>query len=127
MSYTKKNLRDVEDAAAGRGLSDIGEARFAGGALEAESTGLAYHRLNPGKRQGFGHKHENAEEVHVVIGGGGRVRLDDEIVELTTMDALRLSPEVTRSFEAGPDGMDFLVFGPHHEKDGELNQDFWKD
>jgi mannose-6-phosphate isomerase-like protein (cupin superfamily) len=127
MSYTKKNLNEVEDMAAKNGMSDMGEARFARTDLDAGATGLAYHRLNPGKRQGFGHKHENAEEVHVVIAGSGRVRLDDEIVELNTLDALRLAPEVTRSFEAGPDGMDFLVFGPHHEKDGELLQDFWKD
>lgn len=127
MSYTKKNLHDVEDAAAKRGMSEMGEAHFAGGELEAENTGLAYHVLKPGKRQPFGHKHDNAEEVHVVIAGSGRARLDDEIVELKTLDALRLSPKVTRSFEAGPEGLEFLVFGPHHEKDGELNQDFWKD
>lgn len=127
MSYTKKNLHDVTDAAVKGGFSDMGEAHFAGGELEAEDTGLAYHVLKPGSRQPFGHKHNKAEEVHVVVAGSGRVRLDDEIVELAPMDALRLSPEVTRSFEAGPDGMEFLVFGPHHEKDGEMLQDFWKD
>lgn len=127
MSYTKKNLHDVTDAAVKGGFSDMGEAHFAGGELETEHTGLAYHVLKPGSRQPFGHKHDNAEEVHVVVAGSGRVRLDDEIVELAPMDALRISPEVTRSFEAGPDGMEFLVFGPHHEKDGEMLQDFWKD
>jgi mannose-6-phosphate isomerase-like protein (cupin superfamily) len=127
VGYTKKNLHDVTDAAVKGGFSEMGEAHFAGGELDAEGTGLAYHVLRPNMRQPFGHKHDNAEEVHVVIAGSGRARLDDEIVELAAMDALRLSPEVTRSFEAGPEGLEFLVFGPHHEKDGELNHDFWKD
>ena len=31
-------------------------------------------------------------------------------------------------FEAGPDGLELLVFGPHHEGDTEvLRGDFWGD
>jgi hypothetical protein len=30
-----------------------------------------------------------------------------------------------RSFEAGPDGLDVLIFGPHVEGDGETVDDFW--
>jgi hypothetical protein len=42
------------------------------------------------------------------------------------MDAIRVAAEVARAFEAGPDGLELLVFGPHHEKDGEvLEEDFW--
>jgi len=127
MSYSIKNLTEVDDAAVKGGFSDNQEARFAGGALDAQATGVAFHRVKPGKRQAFGHRHDQAEEVHVILAGSGRVKLDDEIVELKPMDALRVAPEVTRRFEAGPDGLEYLVFGPHHEKDGELDQDFWTD
>jgi uncharacterized cupin superfamily protein len=127
MSYTIINLRDVEDKAPGFGLQETGEARFAREALEARDTGLAYHALRPGKRQGFGHRHHQAEELHVVIAGGGRVRLDDEIRDIEPLDAIRIAPEVARCFEAGPDGLALLVFGPHHESDGEMLPDFWKD
>jgi mannose-6-phosphate isomerase-like protein (cupin superfamily) len=125
--WTKKNLKDVTDAAAGAGFGELGEARFATSALDADGTGLAYHVLKPGKRQGFGHRHDQAEEVHVVLSGSGRVKLDDEVVELQPMDALRVAPSVTRQFEAGPDGLAYLVFGPHHEKDSELDKEFWAD
>jgi mannose-6-phosphate isomerase-like protein (cupin superfamily) len=125
--WTKKNLNDVTDAAAGAGFGELGEAHFATSALDADGTGLAYHVLKPGKRQGFGHRHDEAEEVHVVLSGSGRVKLDDEVVELQPMDALRVAPAVTRRFEAGPDGLAYLVFGPHHEKDGELDKEFWAD
>jgi mannose-6-phosphate isomerase-like protein (cupin superfamily) len=127
MTYTIKNLADVEDQAVKHGFSEIGEAHFARGALDAESTGLAYHVLRPGKRQGFAHRHDDAEEVNVVLAGSGRVKLDDEIVEIKALDAIRVSPSVTRQFEAGPDGLAYLVFGPHHERDGALQHDFWTD
>ncbi|HEU4979032.1 MAG TPA: cupin domain-containing protein [Solirubrobacteraceae bacterium] len=127
MSYTLKNLEEVHDIAAERGLSDVFEARFARKDLEAEDTGLTLHRVKPNKRQAFGHRHEHAEEVYVVLSGSGRVRLDDEIVELKRMDALRVAPRVARRFEAGPDGLEMLAVGPHHDKDGEILPDFWKD
>jgi mannose-6-phosphate isomerase-like protein (cupin superfamily) len=127
MSYTITNLNNVEDSAPKFGLAETGSARFASGAVDAQDTGLAYHVLRPGKRQGFGHRHEAAEEVNVILSGSGKVRLDDEIRDVDTMDAIRISPKVTRCFEAGPDGLEWLVFGPHHAGDSELVEDFWTD
>ena len=34
------------------------------------------------------------------------MRLDDEIQEIGQWDVIRVGPEVVRSFEAGPDGLD---------------------
>ena len=56
-AFTHINLRDVDDAAVTFGLSEIQEARFAGGALEAEATGVAHQVIKPGRRQAFGHRH----------------------------------------------------------------------
>jgi len=95
------------------------------GDLQAEETGVAHHRLNPGGRQPFAHRHDQAEEVNVVLSGSGRVKLDDEIVDLQTLDALRVAPGVTRCFEAGADGLEFIVFGPHRKGDGEIIQGWW--
>src|ERR1044071_2827354 len=120
--YTLKNLGDVEDAAPKFGTDEVQEPRFATGDLEAEDTGVSYHRLKPAKRQLFGHKHDEAEEVYVVLSGSGRVKLDDEIRELSHLDAIRVAPEVIRSFEAGPNGIELLAFGARHEGDGELLQ-----
>jgi mannose-6-phosphate isomerase-like protein (cupin superfamily) len=127
MSYTIKNLADVEDMAVKHGFSEVGEAHFARGALAAEHTGVAYHVLRPNRRQAFGHRHDDAEEINVVISGGGRVKLDDEICEIRALDAIRVAPSVTRQFEAGPEGMSYVVIGPHHERDGEILPGWWKD
>jgi len=126
-SYTFKSLREVEDAAPGFGLDGVQEAHFANRALETERTGVTYHRLRAGKRQPFGHRHDKAEEVYVVVAGSGRVKLDDEILELAPLDALRVAPEVTRAFEAGPEGLEIVACGARHDGDGELIQGWWSD
>jgi mannose-6-phosphate isomerase-like protein (cupin superfamily) len=127
MSYTIKNLRETKDSAPQFGFGELGEAHFPREELGAEATGLAYHALRPDKRQAFGHRHDEAEEVYVVVAGSGRVRLDDEIRDIRTLDAIRVAPTVTRAFEAGPDGLQLLAFGPHMAGDGELARDFWTD
>jgi mannose-6-phosphate isomerase-like protein (cupin superfamily) len=125
--YTLKNLAEVEDSAAGFGYGELQEVRFANKDLEAERTGVSYHRLRPGRRQGFAHRHEEAEEVYVVLRGSGRIKLDDEIVDVKPLDALRIAPGVTRQLEAGAEGLEVLVVGAHHEADGELLHDWWTD
>ena len=127
MDYTIRNLDETKDSAVEFGFSELGEAHFPREELGAETTGFAYHVLRPGRRQAFGHRHENAEEVCVVLEGSGRVRLDDEVREISRHDAIRIAPKVARAFEAGEDGLTVLVFGPRHESDGELLHDFWQD
>jgi mannose-6-phosphate isomerase-like protein (cupin superfamily) len=108
-------------------MGDITEARFPNADLDTEETGLSHQRLAPGARQPFGHRHDNAEEVYVVLSGSGRVKLDDEIVELRALDALRVAPGVVRAFEGGDAGIELLAFGPRHDGDGEVLQDWWPD
>jgi len=125
--YTLKKLTEVKDSAPDFGFGEVQEARFAGGALDAERTGLSLLRVRAGKRQGFAHKHEQAEEVYVVLAGSGRVKLDDEILDLERLDALRVAPGVTRMFEAGSEDLEILAFGARHEGDGDLVKDWWTD
>jgi hypothetical protein len=51
------------------------------------------------------------KEVYVVVAGSGRAKLEDEIVEIGLWDVLRVAPQVVRSFEAGPDGMEMICVG----------------
>jgi uncharacterized cupin superfamily protein len=127
MSYTIRNLREVEDLAAKHGFGETQKARFPRGDLEAQSTGVAYLILRPGKRQPFAHRHNEAEEIYVVLAGGGRIKLDDDVIALRPLDSIRMAPGVTRALEAGPDGLEVLAFGPRHENDAEMVQDFWED
>ncbi|HTN22465.1 MAG TPA: cupin domain-containing protein [Solirubrobacteraceae bacterium] len=126
-TYTIHKLTDTEDMAPRYGLDEQGEARFVTDDLAAEQTGVSLQRLKPGRRQAFGHRHDEAEEVYVVLSGSGRVKLDDEIAAVAAMDAIRVAPAVTRAFEAGPDGLEWLAFGPRRKGDGEVLQGWWTD
>ncbi len=125
--FTHKKLSEVKDSAPEFGMEDQQEARFAKKDLDAEKTGVSHLRVKPGQRNPFGHKHEEAEEVYVVIAGSGRMKLDDEIIEVERLDAIRVSPEVVRAFEAGSDGLEVLAMGARHDGDGEVLPGWWSD
>jgi mannose-6-phosphate isomerase-like protein (cupin superfamily) len=126
--YTIKNMSEVEDSAAKFGFGEVAEARFANDDLDTEQTGISHHKVRPNKRQAFGHKHAEVEEVYFVVAGSGRIKLDDEIVEIQELDAIRISPDVVRCLEGGPDGVEVLAFGPRRKDDrGEMLPDWWSD
>lgn len=128
--YTIKNLKtDIEDMAPKFGMSPEIEARFAREPLGCRKLGVSYERLAPGARSRFGHRHREQEEVYVVVDGGGRAKLDDEVHELNAWDALRVAPETMRAFEAGPDGLAMLIVGAPktEQRDGELVEGWWSD
>lgn len=101
------------------------EARFATEALGAEASGVSHHRLKPSRRQPFAHRHDRAEELYLVLAGSGRVRLDDDIVEISLLHAIRVTPQVTRAFAASPEGLELIAFGARHDGDGEIIEGWW--
>jgi mannose-6-phosphate isomerase-like protein (cupin superfamily) len=125
--YAKVNLEDVADSAAKHGIGELQEARFPREEIGLAQSGMGHLRVKPDQRQPFAHKHGQAEEVHVILSGAGRMKLDDEILEVRANDLIRVGPDVTRIFEAGPEGLEYLVFSPRHEGDAEMVQDFWSE
>jgi uncharacterized cupin superfamily protein len=123
--YTQINLAEIEDVAPANGFADRWQARAARTALGAQQTGVTHFRLLPGKRSPFVHRHASAEEIYVILSGTGRLKLDDDFLDVRALDAIRIAPAVARAFEAGSDGLEFLAFGPHHPGDGELVDDEW--
>ncbi len=123
--YSQVNLVEIEDVAPANGFADRWQARVARTALGTQQTGVTYFRLLAGKRSPFVHRHASAEEIYVILSGSGRIKLDDELADVRPLDAIRVAPEVARAFEAGPEGLEFLAVGPHHEADGEPIADSW--
>jgi uncharacterized cupin superfamily protein len=126
--YTVLNLAsDVEDMGERFGYAPNMEARFARKALGLEKSGISYFKLAPGFRVPFGHQHAEQEEVYLVLAGSARVKLDDEILELKRMDAVRIPVGTMRGFEAGPEGAEILAFGAPDtdNKDIEMDPGFW--
>lgn len=125
--YTHTSIDQIEDQAPGAGMEAITEAHFAGEEIGIRQTGFGYFRVKPGQRIPFGHAHEKAEEVYLVTEGSGRIKLDDEIREISKGDILRVGPEVIRAMEAGPEGLEYIAFGQKHVGDGELKPGWWTD
>lgn len=125
--YSVKNLMEVEDSIGGR-MPGI-EARFARKHLDSEELGVSHFRYGPGVRSPMGHSHREQEEAYVVVAGSGRVKLDDEILELQQWDVLRVAPQVVRAFEGGPEGLELIAIGGHKPADGDgvPVSDWWTD
>jgi mannose-6-phosphate isomerase-like protein (cupin superfamily) len=129
--FTLRNIKeDLEDIGPRfDGAPDL-EFRAATKALELEKSALSYQRVPPGYRFPYGHSHTKQEEVYVVLRGSGRMKVDDEIVELKEWDAVRVPPGMWRGYEAGPEGLEILVIGapnlgedPREDVDGQ--RDWW--
>jgi mannose-6-phosphate isomerase-like protein (cupin superfamily) len=122
--FTKINLKEIEAG----GSADV-EARFARKYLDSEHLGLSFFRYGPGYRSRIGHRHREQEELYLVVGGSGRVKLDREIVELGLWDVVRVAPSTVRAFEGGPDGLELVAIGSDRPEggDGERIDDWWSD
>jgi mannose-6-phosphate isomerase-like protein (cupin superfamily) len=127
--YTHLNLKDVEDQAPKFGLSPDMEFRMARVPLEMENAGVSYLRVGPNFRIPFGHTHKNQEEVYLVVSGGGRIKLGDDVRELKQWDAVRVHKDTMRGFEAGPDGVELIAIGAPNTGpgDAETKQGWWGD
>ena len=126
--YTKVNLRDVENQAPKFDMPDELDARFARTPIEGETLGLSLMKLDPDFRIPFGHKHPDQEEVYVVVRGSGRIKVEDEVVELGEWDAIRIDKDTMRAVEAGPDGIEYLAFGAGDDpSEVEMTQGWWSD
>ena len=124
--YTRKNLREVENAAPRFQMPSEMEARFARSPIGGETLGLSLMTLAPDFRIPFGHKHRSQEEVYVVVRGSGRVRVGDETVELSQWDAIRFDRDTMRAVEAGPEGIEYIAFGAGDDpQEAEMDPGFW--
>ena len=133
MPFTRKNIKaDLEDIGAAFGGPAGLEFRAATKPLALEKAALSFQRIPPGCRFPYGHTHATQEEVYVVVRGSGRMKVDDEIVQLEEWDAVRVPPGTWRGYEAGPDGLELLVVGAPNlgegvREDVEGLRDWWTD
>jgi mannose-6-phosphate isomerase-like protein (cupin superfamily) len=124
--WTKRNFEEITDRSpAGLPIRWL----FSRNEVGSTQVGVSRFSYGPGARMPFGHRHGVQEEVYVVVGGSGRAKLEDEIIELGLWDVLRVAPQVIRSFEGGPGGMELICVGGKRPArgDNEGFPDFWVD
>lgn len=123
LDFAHQNFEDIEPM----GIEGVGEGRFSRSPLEAAQIGVSRFRYEPGAKAPYGHRHGAQEEIYVVTSGSGRMKLDDEVIELQLWDVVRVAPAVARGIEAGPDGIEVVIAGGERppDGDGEMIPDFW--
>ncbi|PSP76389.1 cupin [Halobacteriales archaeon QS_1_68_20] len=106
MAYTKASTDDVDSVID----DEYGGMWFLRDALDAEAVGVTVMELEPGARgKEHDHEHDEQEEVYVCVEGSVDVDCDGETVTLAEDDALRLSPDVTRTIRNDGDERAKLV------------------
>jgi mannose-6-phosphate isomerase-like protein (cupin superfamily) len=127
-AYTITNLMDLEDSASGRGAGM--QARFARSHIDSDQIGVTLIGYEPGVRSPMGHSHREQEEVYVILSGSGRIKLDDDILELRPWDVVRVAPATVRGLEAGRDGLEVIAIGSARPEGGDgvrAPEDWWSD
>jgi mannose-6-phosphate isomerase-like protein (cupin superfamily) len=108
-----------------------GEMRFLTEALGSEQVALTYRRMTPGTggKGSYGHRHHTQEEIYFVISGKLQFKLDDEVVEVGPLTAVRIAPEVVRSvWNDGPAEVELMICSTRSDDlraEIETVDDFW--
>ena len=113
--YAIKNLMEAENVVESGDL----ELRMTRKHLDSKELGVSYFRYPPNHVSTGGHRHEVQEEAYVVVGGSGRVKLDDESHKLRRWDVVRVAPQVVRGFDAGPEGLELIAIGGSKPEGGD--------
>jgi len=94
-----------------------------GGQLGASTLGARLWRLRPGQAS-TRHRHRAEVELYVVLEGTGRVRVDDDLLELPRLSALLVQPESVRQvFNDTDEDVLWLVVGTPKEFANTLEMD----
>jgi uncharacterized cupin superfamily protein len=89
--------------------------QFLGRAAGAQGVGLNRVRVAPGRLPTPPHSHGASEELYFVLGGSGLAWQDEQVHEVRAGDCVvHRADEHEHTFVAGPDGLDYLVFGTNH-------------
>ena len=63
--------------------------------LGADTMGARLWRIEPGQAS-TRHRHRESSELYVLLEGRGRLRVDDELLELEPLDTVLVEPEAVR-------------------------------
>jgi mannose-6-phosphate isomerase-like protein (cupin superfamily) len=108
-----------------------GEMRFLAGELGTEQVAFTY-RLMPagtGSKGSYGHRHKTQEEIYFVIDGTLQFKLDDDVIDVGPLTAVRIAPPTVRGvWNEGPEDVRLVICSTKVDdlrSEGEIVDDFW--
>ena len=127
--HTVKRLDEATDVRGARGLP--GEMHMLGRELDTEQVALTRRRMPPdtGEKGMFGHTHKTQEEVYFVASGTLTFKIGDELVEVGPGAAIRIAPDVKRSYHnEGDEDVELFIVSTKVDdlrSETEMDQEFW--
>jgi uncharacterized cupin superfamily protein len=89
-----------------------------GDAAGARGVGVNRVRVEPGRLSTPPHSHGLSEEIFFVLDGSGLSWQDDTVCEVGAGDTIvHLADREEHTLRAGPEGLDYLVFGTRHPEE----------
>jgi uncharacterized cupin superfamily protein len=89
--------------------------QWLGHSAGTRGVGVNRVRVAPGKLPTPPHSHGASEELYFVLAGSGLAWQDGGVHEVRPLDCVIHRPdEMEHTFVAGPDGLEYLVFGTRH-------------
>ena len=86
-----------------------------GDAAGCAGIGVNRVRVDPGRLSTPPHSHGRSEEIFFVLGGSGLSWQDGAVCEVRVGDCIvHLADHEEHTLRAGPDGLEYLVFGTRH-------------
>jgi len=86
-----------------------------GDAAGTQGIGVNRVRVEPGRLPTPPHSHGLSEELFFILGGSGLSWQDGAVCEVRAGDTIvQLADREEHTLRAGPDGLDYLVFGTRH-------------
>jgi uncharacterized cupin superfamily protein len=105
---------DIEQHHRAKGEMDA-TWQMLGRAAGTVGVGVNRIRVAPGKLPTPPHSHGASEEIYYVLGGSGLAWQDEQVHEIGPGDCvIHRADEHEHTFVAGPEGLDFLVYGTRH-------------
>ena len=105
---------EVEEHRAAKGEMDA-VWQMLGRAAGTKGVGVNRVRVAPGKLPTPPHSHGASEEIYFVLSGSGLAWQDGEVHEVRPLDCvIQTADHFEHTFVAGPDGLEFLVYGTRH-------------
>jgi len=86
-----------------------------GDAAGAKTVGINRVRVEAGRLPTPPHSHGRSEEIYYVLAGSGLLWQDEAVCEVRAGDTIvQVADHFEHTFRAGPDGLEYLVFGTRH-------------
>ena len=105
---------EVESFHSAKGEMDATWQRL-GAAAGSRGVGISRVRVAPGRLPTPPHSHGSSEELYFILAGSGLAWQDGEVHEVRPLDCvIQRADEMEHTFVAGPEGLEFLVFGTRH-------------